>query len=122
MNLENINHILQNLLATGNLELRLAGIDNAEPDTAGIAWAINDLLDLVETFMREADNRFALAAAGQAGEQIYSRGFRGSFRDAVEKLNRNLRNGDTKRTTTTRTTIATVNERAAGREACAACW
>ena len=77
--------------------MRLTGIDNADPDTAGIAWAINDLLDLVETFMREADNRFAASTAGSHGEQIDPRGFRGSFSDAIAKLNRNLLDGDAMR-------------------------
>jgi methyl-accepting chemotaxis protein len=83
--------------AAGDLERRITGIPEDDP-LHGLAWSVNDLLDRVETLVRDVRGRLEGAAAGRIGERVDPVGLRGGFAEAAEAFNRGLGTGDALRT------------------------
>ena len=65
--------------ADGNLEGRVTNIPNDNSDTSKFAWAINDLLDQTEAFMRDTQTTVECASSGDTYRHNYLSGFHGSF-------------------------------------------
>jgi methyl-accepting chemotaxis protein len=79
--------------AGGDLERRIIGIPDDDP-LHRLAWAVNDLLDRVETLVRDAQGRLERSTAGHPGERVDPTGLGGGFAEAAEAFNRGLEAGD----------------------------
>ena len=73
--------------ANGKLEGRITHIPNDNSEISTLAWAINDLLDQVEAFMREAQSSIELAAHGKTYRIACEAGMHGIFRYVAHQLN-----------------------------------
>jgi methyl-accepting chemotaxis protein len=62
----------------GNLESRITGIPESDP-MGEIAWAVNNMLDQTEAFMRETKTSVESASQGQKYRNINRDGLKGSF-------------------------------------------
>ena len=79
--------------ASGDLERRIIGIPE-DDSLRRLAWAVNDLLDRVETLVRDAQGRLERSAAGHPGERVDPTGLGGGFAEAAQAFNRGLETGD----------------------------
>jgi methyl-accepting chemotaxis protein len=73
--------------ASGNLEDRVTHIPDDGTDLSKRAWALNDLLDQLEAFMRDTETTIAYAAVGKTYRRTYPAGLHGIFRTTAESLN-----------------------------------
>ncbi len=64
--------------ADGDLESRITSIDMDEP-LADTAWMINDLLDQLEAYMRDANSAVIGASSGISYRKMYPAGLKGLF-------------------------------------------
>jgi len=79
-----------NEAGNGKLERRITNInEGSEYET--IAWAINDLIDQVETFLRESINAIGTISFQKQDSLIFPEGLKGSFKSAINPLNDSLR-------------------------------
>ncbi|MEA2092091.1 MAG: methyl-accepting chemotaxis protein [Campylobacterota bacterium] len=74
--------------AAGNLEDRVTHIPNDNSGLSNRAWALNDVLDQLEAFMRDTETTIENAAVGKTYRRIYPAGLHGIFRTTSESLNR----------------------------------
>lgn len=74
--------------AQGKLEGRITHIPNDNSHDAKIAWAINDMLDQVEAFMRDTATTIEYASAGKTYRHTYPQGLQGLFHSTAEKVNK----------------------------------
>jgi len=88
--------LLRDVVDQGNLERRLIGIDEKH-ELGPLCWAINDLLDKVETFLRDAQGQLGRHTAGADEQRMDPRGFAGGFIDALAAFNGALQAGDSAR-------------------------
>lgn len=72
--------------AQGDLEARILRVD-AEPQLAELLHAINHLLDVTDSMMREATASMEFAGRGQFFRRVLPNGMLGSFRHAAESIN-----------------------------------
>jgi methyl-accepting chemotaxis protein len=72
--------------AKGNLEGRVTNIPNDNSETSQFAWAINDLLDQTEAFMRDTQTTVQCASKGDTYRHNYSSGLYGAFSDTADSL------------------------------------
>mgnify|MGYP003628114939 CR=1 FL=1 len=70
----------------GDIEQRITGIDE-ESELAELAWDINALLDLINSYTRETAASMAHASDGKFFRKIILRGLPGEFRHASEIIN-----------------------------------
>jgi methyl-accepting chemotaxis protein len=70
----------------GHLEGRVTNIP-LDSKYFEIAWGYNNLVDQVETFIRDTLSAINLAVEGDTNAYIFSRGLKGSFAHSVEPLN-----------------------------------
>lgn len=102
-------------LVKGDLEKRFTHLD-AYGSYSGICSDINDLMDKVETFFREAIGRMQDFAAGESDCQIDERGFENTFLETIRLFNRNLQKSEQQRErqrvvrNTLHETVQTLNE------------
>lgn len=102
-------------LVKGNLERRFTQLDQYGP-YSGICSDINDLVDKVETFFREATGRMKDFGNGKSNCQIDERGFENTFLETIRLFNGNLQNSDEQRqqqrqvSQTLQETVATLND------------
>jgi len=86
-------HILQDTqkiltqAAQGKLEGRITHIPNDDSQDAKIAWALNDMLDQIEAFMRDAATAIEYASAGKTYRHTYPQGLQGLFHTTSKKIN-----------------------------------
>jgi len=73
--------------AQGKLEKRITHIPDDNSDDAAFAWALNDVLDQLEAFMRDTATTIENAAAGKTYRRTYSAGLHGIFFNTSKKLN-----------------------------------
>jgi len=73
--------------AEGKLEGRITHIPNDNSQDAKIAWALNDMLDQVEAFMRDAATAIEYASAGKTYRHTYPQGLQGLFHTTSKKIN-----------------------------------
>ncbi len=73
--------------AQGKLEGRITQIPNDNSTDSIVAWAINDLLDQVEAFMRETQTTIEFASQGKTYRATFSAGLHGLFKTVAQHLN-----------------------------------
>ncbi|MBN2816310.1 MAG: CZB domain-containing protein [Campylobacterales bacterium] len=73
--------------ARGNLESRVTGIPEDGSDISEFAWALNDVLDQLEAFMRETSTTIAYASKGMTYRRAYVPGLHGMFASTIAQLN-----------------------------------
>lgn len=78
--------VLKNASA-GKLESRVTGIPNDGSELADFAWAINDVLDQLESFMRETSTTITYASQGVIYRRAYADGLHGVFASTIRQLN-----------------------------------
>ncbi|GLQ05685.1 methyl-accepting chemotaxis protein [Sneathiella chinensis] len=73
-------------IAKGNFELRISEIDNASP-LSDIQWAINELVDRIDAFLREAEASMQHVAEQKYYRRILNNDMSGSFRRTAGIIN-----------------------------------
>jgi len=73
--------------ATGNLEDRVTNIPDDNSSLSERAWALNDVLDQLEAFMRDTKTTIENASVGKTYRRTYSRGLHGIFNSTSKSLN-----------------------------------
>lgn len=73
--------------ASGNLEDRVTHIADDNSALSARAWALNDLLDQLEAFMRDIETTISNAALGKTYRRTYPSGLHGIFRNTSKSLN-----------------------------------
>jgi methyl-accepting chemotaxis protein len=73
--------------ANGNLEGRVTNIPDDGSENSKFAWAINDLLDQTEAFMRDASTSIKSASNGITYRKADSSGMHGIFSSTADGLN-----------------------------------
>ncbi len=73
--------------ASGDLEDRVTHIPDDNSPLSTRAWALNDLLDQLEAFMRDTETTISYAAVGKTYRRTYPAGLHGIFRKTSESLN-----------------------------------
>ncbi len=74
--------------AKGDLEGRVTHIPNDGSQMAEFAWALNDMLDQSEAFMRDATTTIEFAAAGKTYRHAFPAGFHGVFANTAKEVNK----------------------------------
>jgi len=87
--LEHMSHIIKNA-GLGKLEDRVTNIPN-DSKYFDIAWGYNNLVDQVETFIRDTVTAIGFASEGDLNAIIFPQGRKGSFTDAITPLNEALK-------------------------------
>ncbi len=72
--------------AKGNLEGRVTNIPDDGSENSKFAWAINDLLDQTEAFMRDTQTTVESASNGQTYRHNYAAGLHGAFKHTAGGL------------------------------------
>lgn len=102
-------------LVKGNLEKRFTHLQQYGP-YSGLCSDINDLVDKVETFFREAIGRMEDFGQGKSNCQIDERGFENTFLETIRLFNGNLNHSDVQRqqqrivSQTLQETVETLND------------
>ncbi|MFT5660762.1 MAG: methyl-accepting chemotaxis protein [Sulfurimonas sp.] len=73
--------------AQGKLEDRVTHIPDDNSNEASFAWAINDTLDQIEAFMRDAATTMANASEGKTHRRTYPSGLHGLFHTTASDIN-----------------------------------
>ena len=74
--------------SAGKLEDRITNIPDDDSHDSAFAWAINDILDQLEAFMRDASTTITNAAEGKTYRRTYSSGLHGLFCITAKDLNK----------------------------------
>jgi len=74
--------------AQGDLEGRVTHIPIDDSEESKFAWALNDVLDQLEAFMRDAATTIENAASGKTYRRTYPSGLHGIFKSTSNELNR----------------------------------
>ena len=72
--------------ANGNLEGRVTNIPDDGSENSKFAWAINDLLDQTEAFMRDTQTTIECVSNGKNYRHPYSSGLHGLFESTAKAL------------------------------------
>ena len=81
-----IQRVLKNA-ALGNLEDRVTNIPDDNSLVSARAWALNDVLDQLEAFMRDTKTTIENASVGKTYRKTYSTGLHGIFHSTSNSLN-----------------------------------
>lgn len=73
--------------AAGYLEDRVTDIPDDGSEISERAWALNDVLDQLEAFVREVQTSVHYISLGKNYRLAYSSGLHGVFRSSIERLN-----------------------------------
>ena len=77
--------------AKGNLEGRVTFIPEDNSEIAEFAWALNDMLDQTESFMRDAATTIEFASEGKTYRHILFAGLHCIYRATAEKVNKAIK-------------------------------
>jgi len=77
--------------AKGDLEHRVTHIPNDNSPSSQYAWALNDLLDQVEAFMRDAATTIAYASSGKTYRVAFPAGLHGIFKTTEGLINDSIK-------------------------------
>ncbi|MBN2782236.1 MAG: CZB domain-containing protein, partial [Campylobacterales bacterium] len=77
-------HLFANAILILNAVLH---IPNDGSEDSEFAWALNDLLDQMEAFMRETQTTVQSASKGHSNRKTYVSGLHGTFKNTAEYLN-----------------------------------
>ncbi len=75
--------------ANGDLERRVTRIDMSDP-LADTAWGINNLLDQLEAYMRDANSAVQCASLGQNHRNMYPAGLKGLFNISSKNISKGV--------------------------------
>ncbi|MFK5882170.1 MAG: methyl-accepting chemotaxis protein [Sulfurospirillum sp.] len=75
--------------ANGDLEDRIIHIDMKDP-LAKTAWGINDLLDQLEAYMRDANTAVEFAGKGESFRKMYPAGLKGLFNTSSKNISKGV--------------------------------
>ncbi|WP_297440258.1 methyl-accepting chemotaxis protein [Sulfurimonas sp.] len=73
--------------AQGNLESRVTHIPDDNSQMSEFAWALNDMLDQTEAFMRDTATAIEFAAAGKTFRHPFPEGLHGIYKYTSNQLN-----------------------------------
>jgi methyl-accepting chemotaxis protein len=73
----------------GDLRHRITNIEDKDL-IGGVAWKINNLLDQVETFLRETSTAISATSHGKEYRIAMTRGLKGDFVSVLEQMNKSL--------------------------------
>ncbi len=79
-----------NATAKGDLEQRITHIHSKDKGQEELAWAVNDVLDQLEAFMRDVSTSIAMASDGKTYRRTFPSGLHGKFRDTCIQLNNSI--------------------------------
>lgn len=82
---EEVHRVLR-ATAAGDLDQRITHIQTSDAALDELCWAINDALDQLEAFMRDAEMAIEAASRGETHRQTFPTGLHGLFRVTSEKL------------------------------------
>ena len=71
----------------GDLEQRVTHIHSKDQGQIELAWAINDLLDQLEAFMRDISTSIKMASDGKTYRRTFPSGLHGMFKETCTQLN-----------------------------------
>lgn len=71
----------------GDLEARIAGIDCDDPALNRLFHAINHMLDVADSYTREAAAAMECCSKGEFHRPILLRGLKGAYQDSARKIN-----------------------------------
>ena len=71
----------------GDLEQRITHISSEDKGQEDLAWAVNDVLDQLEAFMRDVSTSIAMASDGKTYRRTFPSGLHGMFRETCTQLN-----------------------------------
>lgn len=71
----------------GDLEKRVTHIHSKDKGQEELAWAINDLLDQLEAFMRDISTSIKMASDGKTYRRTFPGGLHGMFKETCIQLN-----------------------------------
>jgi len=83
---QNIHNVISEA-AQGRLETRITHIPQDDSDISKLAWNVNDMLDQLEAFMREAATTIEYASAGKTYRHTFPEGLKGVFYNTAKQLN-----------------------------------
>lgn len=86
--LDKINRVVANA-SNGNLEDRIINIDLQDP-LAKTAWGVNDLLDQLEAYMRDANTAVDSASQGLGHRKMYPSGLKGLFATSSKNISKGV--------------------------------
>ncbi len=75
--------------AEGDLEERVIHIDMTDP-LAETAWGVNDLLDQLEAYMRDANTAVEFASRGKDYRKMYPAGLKGLFHASSQQISKGV--------------------------------
>lgn len=78
-------------VANGNFHERITGISDRD-EIGRLSWAINDMLDQLEAYFREAENSFRAQMDGRYARVAQSQGLHGYFHQSADAHNALLSN------------------------------
>ncbi len=76
-----------NATARGDLEQRITHISSEDKGQEELAWAVNDVLDQLEAFMRDVSTSIAMASDGKTFRRTFPGGLHGMLRETCIQLN-----------------------------------
>jgi len=74
----------------GDLEQRITHIHSDDKGQEDLAWAVNDVLDQLEAFMRDVSTSIAMASDGKTYRKTFPSGLHGMFKQTCLQLNDSL--------------------------------
>ena len=74
----------------GDLEQRIVHIHSQDKGQEDLAWAVNDVLDQLEAFMRDVSTSIEMASHGKTFRRTFPGGLHGKFRDTCVQLNNSI--------------------------------
>ncbi len=79
-----------NATAKGDLEQRITHINSQDKGQEELAWAVNDVLDQLEAFMRDVSTSIDMASGGKTYRRTFPSGLHGKFRETCIQLNNSI--------------------------------
>ncbi len=76
-----------NATSRGDLEQRIVHIHSDDKGQEDLAWAVNDVLDQLEAFMRDVSTSIQMASDGKTYRRTFPDGLHGMFRKTCIQLN-----------------------------------
>jgi len=79
-----------NATSQGDLEQRITHIHSEDKGQEELAWAVNDVLDQLEAFMRDISTSIEMASDGKTYRRTFPSGLHGMFRETCIQLNNSI--------------------------------
>ncbi|MDF1880735.1 CZB domain-containing protein [Sulfurimonas sp. MAG313] len=79
-----------NAASQGDLEQRITHIHSKDKGQEKLAWAVNDVLDQLEAFMRDISTSIEMASNGNTYRRTFPSGLHGMFKETCIQLNNSI--------------------------------